>query len=538
MLICIHEENAVAIAHGYAKVTGSPLLVLVHANVGLLHAAMSIYNAFVDRVPMIILGGNGPVDAAKRRPWIDWIHTSIDPGSSVRDFTKWDDQPISLDGSIEAVLRAWVISRTPPFGPVYVALDSAMQEQPVTAHIDLPEIERYDVPQSNDARTIDVERAAEMLLAARNPLILAGRVSRRLDAWNDRIRLAELLESRVVTTLRVGAAFPTGHPLHVGPTGQFLLEPSLEAIREADVILNLDFVDVAGAFKQAFGAHRTAARIISVSMDRYVHKAWSRDYFSLGPVDIDFTIDPDAFVTQLLKVLEARRPRHRDNLRQTASVADILPAGDERPIELPDLSTAVRHHAGSQPVCFIRSPIGAANFEFTHPLDYLGYDGAGGVGSGPGMAVGAALALRDHEPERLPVAVIGDGDFLMSASALWTAVKERIPVLFIIANNRSFFNDELHQDRMARDRHRPVENRWIGQRLDDPAPDLAALARSFGALAYGPLETNQQLYAAVGEAVAAVRAGKVCVIDALVMVGASGAGGYSASVAAAITGAR
>jgi thiamine pyrophosphate-dependent acetolactate synthase large subunit-like protein len=195
-------------------------------------------------------------------------------------------------------------------------------------------------------------------------------------------------------------------------------------------------------------------------------------------------------------------------------------------IEVPFIATALKAALSDAPVSMLRLPLswGEQLWDFRHPLDYLGADGGGGIGSGPGMAVGAALALRDTGSDRLPVAVLGDGDFLMGVTALWTAVRNSIPLLIVVANNRSFFNDELHQERVARDRGRPVENRWIGQSIRDPDIDLATLARGQGCLGIGPVDDPKQLVAAVKDAVAAVRAGKVCVVDVRVAVGYDPAG--------------
>jgi len=185
---------------------------------------------------------------------------------------------------------------------------------------------------------------------------------------------------------------------------------------------------------------------------------------------------------------------------------------------------------GDAAATMIRLPLSWADglWEFRHPLDYLGTDGGGGVGSGPGMSVGAALALRDSGSSRLPVAVLGDGDFLMGVTALWTAVRNNVPLLVVVANNRSFFNDELHQERVALQRGRAPENRWIGQAIRDPDIDLATMARGQGCTGIGPVEDPRRLVPALREAVAAVRAGKVCVVDVCV------APGYSPGATAAI----
>jgi thiamine pyrophosphate-dependent acetolactate synthase large subunit-like protein len=199
-------------------------------------------------------------------------------------------------------------------------------------------------------------------------------------------------------------------------------------------------------------------------------------------------------------------------------------------IQVPHIATALKAALGDSPVSMLRLPLSWSDglWEFRHPLDYLGTDGGGGIGSGPGMSVGAALALRDTGSGRLPVAVLGDGDFLMGVTALWTAVRNDIPLLIVVANNRSFFNDELHQERVARQRGRPIENRWIGQAIRGPDIDLATMARGQGCTGIGPVEDPKQLMPAIREAVAAVRAGKVCVVDVRV------ATGYAADATAAI----
>src|ERR1700728_2653982 len=216
MLLCLHEEAAIAIAHGYAKVTGRAMAAAVHSNVGLMHATMALFNAWCDRMPMVVLGATGPVDAAKRRPWIDWIHTSRDQGALVRGYTKWDDQPASPGAAREAILRGTWIANTVPQGPVYINFDAELQEAKVSEELPPIDIARY-MPQISTAAPADqVRQAAALLKDAKQVLILAGRASRDLDAWNARIALAEALNARVVTDLKIGATFPTDHPLYVG----------------------------------------------------------------------------------------------------------------------------------------------------------------------------------------------------------------------------------------------------------------------------------------------------------------------------------
>ena len=439
------------------------------------------------------------------RPWIDWIHTARDQGALVRGYTKWDDQPASPAAAREAVLRATWIANTAPMGPVYVNLDAEMQEGKLPEPLPPVETGRF-IPQAVSAAPAAlIERAADTLSAAKKPVILAGRVSRSVESWNARVALAEVINARVVTDLKIGASFPTDHPLHVGAPGTLLPVPeALEALAEADVIFSLDWVDLAGTLKAA----KTSATVIQVSIDHHLHNGWSMDYQGLPTVDQFLAGDPDQTVPALLE--------HLGGPRKSAVVSApsrALPKLSDGPLTVEHLAFGLRQAVGDRPVSLTHLPLSwnGAWWPFRHPLDYLGGDGGGGVGGGPGISVGAALALKGSG--RLPVAVCGDGDFLMGVTALWTAAHYRIPLLLVVANNRSFFNDELHQERVARMRNRPVENRWIGQRISDPDIDLASLARAQGAQAFGPVETQADLATSFAKAIEAVENGAVAVID-------------------------
>jgi thiamine pyrophosphate-dependent acetolactate synthase large subunit-like protein len=513
ILLALHEESAVAIAHGYAKVSEQMIGAVVHSNVGLMHASMAVYNAWCDRAPLLLLGATGPVDAARRRPWIDWIHTSRDQGALVRDYTKWDDQPASVPAAQESLLRAAQIANTAPRGPTYVCLDVTLQETRIEALPAAPDAARYRAPESAAPSAALVEQAAGILSAARAPLILAGRVSRSETAWRERLALAERLGAHVLTDLKAGAAFPTDHALHGGPPGIVApAERSLQLLREADVVLSLDWIDLAGTFKHALGDQPIAAKVIQASPDAHSHRGWSMDYQGLPPCDLYCLCEPDALVSALVAspALRARAPS------VTAAAAAAPARAADRPstaLSNESVARALNAALGDAPCCLLRVPLGwnGAWRHFRHPLDYVGLEGGAGVGSGPGMAVGGALALLGSE--RVPVALIGDGDFLMGVTALWTAARYRIPLLIVVCNNRSFFNDELHQERVARTRGRPVENRWIGQRIADPDIDLAAMARAQGTEAIGPITAVAQLQPALEKALASVRAGAACVVD-------------------------
>ena len=521
MLVCLHEEHTVAIAHGYTRVSGRMMAAALHANVGLMHAVMAIFNAWCDRVPVLLLGATGPVDATKRRPWIDWIHTARDQGGLVRDYTKWDDQPASAGAAQESLLRAALLANTAPCGPVYVCLDAALQESRLGALPPPPDVARFASPAPAKPAPELVERAAQLLDSAKRPVLLAGRVGRSESAWRSRVALAEKLGARVLTGLKQAAAFPTDHSLHAAPPSTFLSPAGAEVLRAADVILSLDWLDLAGTLKSAYGSSEIGAKIIQVSVDLHSHRGWSMDYQGLPPVDCHLLAEPDIAVPLLLDALSRRAPA-QTSVPLPTSVAAIPAAGEPT---VAALAAALNEALGDADACFLRVPLSwdGSYRAFRHPLDYIGQDGGAGVGSGPGMAVGAALALR--ETGRLPVAVMGDGDYLMGATALWTACHYRIPLLVVVANNRSYFNDELHQERVARERGRPVENRWIGQRIADPDIDLAAIGRAQGAVGFGPIIDSGNLVRELREAIDAVRGGAVAVVDVRV------AGGYHGAMA-------
>ena len=513
MLLCLHEEHAVAIAHGWAKVTGTPMAAAVHSNVGLMHATMAIFNAWCDRMPALVLGATGPVDASKRRPWIDWIHTARDQGALVRPYVKWDDQPASAAAARESLLRAMFLAQAAPMGPVYVNLDSEMQESALEQPLPPLDTARFMPAVVTAPPAAQLQQAAEMLRAAKRPVLLVGRVSRDPAEWQARVALAEYLGARVVTDLKLGAGFPTGHALHAGAPGVFALPESLAAVREADVILSLDWVDLGGILA---AAGPCKARIIQASLDFHGHNGWSMDHQALPPVDLLLAAGPASAVAGLLTCLGVTA----GPVALPPLTPPPAPSGDG-PLDVAALAAGLRHAVGAREVCLLHLPLSwdGAWWPFRHPLDFIGGDGGGGIGGGPGISIGAALALRDAGSTRLPVAICGDGDFLMGVAAIWTAVHYRIPLLVVVANNRSFFNDEVHQQRMAVNRGRPVENKWIGQRISDPDIDVAGMARAQGAEGFGPVETAAGLNQAYADAIRAVEAGLVAVIDVRVQPG-------------------
>lgn len=509
MLLCLHEEHAVAIAHGWTKVTGEPMAVILHANVGVMHAAMAIYNAWCDRVPMLILGATGPVDAALRRPWIDWIHTSRDQAAIIRPYVKWDDQPAGLEASLVAMARAATTTRTAPHAPTYVCFDVSVQEERLSGPPDLPDPGSYPVPDAPAPSAEQIGKLRERLERSASPVFMMGRMSRSTGDWSARVALAEHFRASVLTDIKTGAVFPTDHPLHVGPPSFFLSEAQAEALRRADLIVAFDWVDAAGAIKQA----QTRAPVVNVSIDHHLANGWSFDHTGPVPAVQHVAVAPDRCIAALTAALGIQSGAPPQSLPSSPAVP-FEP--DAEPLSMRRFAAALGKGLGEEVVTLVRLPLGwdGGDWHFRHPLDYLGYDGGAGIGSGPGMLVGAALALRDSG--RIPVAVLGDGDTMMGLSALWTAAHHEIPMLAIVCNNRSYYNDEVHQEKVARTRGRPVENKWIGQAITGPDIDFARIAEAQGLVGIGPVSTAESLADAVSDGIRRVKQGACVVVDARV----------------------
>jgi thiamine pyrophosphate-dependent acetolactate synthase large subunit-like protein len=535
MVICLHEEHAVSIADGYGKVTEEPMAVALHANVGLMHASMPIFNAWCDRTPMVIFGATGPVDAHRRRPWIDWIHTSKDQAAIVRDYTKWDDQPASPQAAVESVLRANQITRSAPFGPVYICLDAGLQESPLSEEIAIPDAARFAPAPSPAAPRASVLKVLNAVDKAKFPLILMGRVSRKQADWNRRVRFAEAIGAAVLTSSNDPSAFPTTHPLHLAAP---CLRPSKAAtalIEKADLVISLDWLDLAGVLRLSLGTAQTQVpadkTIIHCSVDAIRTNGWSMDHQALAAVDVPIFADPDQFVAQMLDELDAKKTAKVKTRPETKNFVhwNVTPLGKSspsrgQPMSLWDMAMTVREFAEGRTVTFARLPIGwpGEAYEFDGPLSFMGNDGGGAVGTGPGHTVGAALALKDTD--RLTIGVLGDGDYLMGVSALWTASHFEIPVMIVVADNRSYYNDEMHQERVAQMRSRPAQNRWIGQRIDDPRVDLVAMARAQGFDSEEPVSTTEALAKALKRGAEIVAKGGRYFIDSLIKPGYADSG--------------
>jgi thiamine pyrophosphate-dependent acetolactate synthase large subunit-like protein len=411
---------------------------------------------------------------------------------------------------MESLLRGWLMTRTEPQAPVYICLDVELQERALPSPPPpQPDVARFAPAGAPQAAAADIDLAQRILESAQRPLVLIGRHRRDEDSWRRRLALIESLGAAVICDQKCGVGFPSTHPRFVAAPAQYFDARSLSVLNEADAVLSLDWPDLAGTLAQRKDRGQGLKTIV-VSPDERLHNGWSLDHFALPEADVRLAVHPD---TATAALTAARRGAAAAWPLPPQSQAEITVRGT---IDLAALAQSFERVRGERRICITRLPLGwpEGSTRFTGPLDSIGYDGGGGIGSTPGITVGAALGLRGSG--RLPVAILGDGDLLMGSQALWTAAAQRLPALFIVNNNRSFYNDVEHQERVAKQRGRPVANRNIGMAISDPEVDLCALARSYGLKAFGPIADPAELPGALEAAFAAAEAGATVLMDVVV----------------------
>ena len=517
-LTCCHEESSVAIADGYFRVSGKPMLVMAHGTVGLQHAAMNIYNAFVARVPVFIVLGNA-LDAAARRPGVEWNHSVQDASSMVRDFTKWDDTPISLTHFAESAVRAYKIAMTIPMAPVVLVADGDLQEEGIAdrSKLQIPKLTLTTPPAGDPAA---VAEAAKWLVAAESPVILAGRVARSGRGMALMVELAETLQAPV---LGGGRDMPNRHPLAGGGS-----------IASADVILALQQDDLWGVLHdyrdQQERSYRTltkqGARVVSISSGDLYTKSNYQDFQRFAEVDMAIAADAEATLPSLIeacrKLMTADRRRVlQERGAQIASAnaralervrTEATYAWDASPISTTRMSMELYEAVRNKDWALVN---GNANRLWNIDKFYrtTGGGGAAAVGSGLPVAVGAALAHRKYG--RLAVGIQPDGDLMYAPGALWTAAHHRIPLLLVMHNNRAYHQEVMHIQRMSNRRQRAVKtaSEGVGLAITNPNIDYATLARSMGLYGEGPITNPKDLGPALKRAVERVERGEPALVD-------------------------
>jgi acetolactate synthase-1/2/3 large subunit len=534
MILCPHEEMTVALAHGYARAKGKPMASAVHNIVGLQHAAMAIYNAWCDRLPVIVLGGTGPMDTAQRRPWIDWVHTAQVQGNLVRDFVKWDDQPGSVEAVADSFIRAYRLATTDPMGPVYLCYDSEVQEKKLNGEVPFPSLDRYAAALPMQAPEEGFEKTVKWLVEAKTPAIIADRVGRREAGFKALLELAELLAIPVFDQ-HARFNFPTKHALNL--TG--LQE---KVLGQTDLVLIFDVPDVEGAVSkraQEMGRRRPipllspSTRIINVGLDDLLVRAWSHDFNKLREADLSIMADTSVFLPELVRRLKAEKAALKAKTaeieerrerwaklyaeKEEALAQLVRSKRDEKPIATSSLYTELAEALKNEDWVLTNGTTPEREWAVlpaAHFNQILGKYVGGGLGYGLPASLGASLALKGTG--KLCVDLQPDGDLLFTISALWTAAHYQIPLLIVVCDNRSYYNDEEHQERMARLRGRPVENKVVGIRIEEPAVDFAANARSYGVWGVGPITEPKDLAKALRDAIKVVHEGKPALVDVVI----------------------
>ena len=521
IVLACHEEIAVAIAHGYARASGQPGLAICHDVVGLQHASMAIYNAWIDRAPIIVLGATGPSDPTGDEPFprLAPLHTAHLQGQLVRDYVKWDYQPTSLAGVVESFARAYKIALTEPMGPVYLCYDAKLQEDRIQemSNLEFPRDCLPSVSPSGDPQKL--EEAVRQLLQAKNPVIITGMVGRRADAWKSLVSFAETLGLPVIDqALRFNV--PTSHALTV--TGA-----EKEVLGEADVVLALDVIDLYWAIHRLAQSHERLlnpkAKLIQMGMEDFTVRSWS-EARRLVATDLSIIADTVVALPQMTVIAsrilaedESNRQRIEERAAKTkqrhAEIRTRWRREAERqwevkPVSLPRLILELEELLQPHPWSLVNTGTGTSVWakrllDLQEPEQFCAGNPGGGLGHGIGASIGAALA----EPlsNRICVNLQPDGDLLYTLSGLWTASHLKLPLLIVMTNNRSYYNDEEHAEHLAIRRNRPVENKTIGFRIEPPTVDFAKIAQGFQIHAEGPIEDPKELRGALERALKVVR---------------------------------
>ena len=528
-LTCCHEESAVGMAHGYAKIEGKPMGVFLHGTVGLQHAAMAIYNAFCDRVPIYMTVGNMS-DATLRRPGVEWDHSVQDAALLVRDFVKWDDVPISLPHYGESGVRAYKIAMTPPMAPVLLVSDSELQEKAIeeNAGLRVPKL-TLATPAQGDSGA--VAETARLLVAAEHPLLITDRLARTPAGLAHLIELAELLQAPVVD--QGGRMnFPTRHPLN-----QSIRGPALVA--SADVILGLEVTDLWGtlnSFREQL--HRSSelltkpgAKVISIAAWDLLSKSNYQDFQRYTEVDIAMAADAEATLPALIeavkRLITPERKRIFDERGSGLAAARIKAldqarteatyAWDASPISVArlcaELWPKIRDKdwtLASETTPWVSNwPMRLWDFDKHHQS--IGGAGGHGIGYGAPASLGAALANKKHG--RLTVSIQCDGDLMYAPGILWTSAHHKIPLLSIMHNNRGYHQELMHIQRMADRHNRGITRATIGTTIVGPDINYAQLAQSMGVHGEGPITDPNELGPAIQRAVEIVQSGEPALVD-------------------------
>jgi thiamine pyrophosphate-dependent acetolactate synthase large subunit-like protein len=532
-LTCMHEESAVGMGHGYFKVAGKPLMTMVHGTVGLQHASMAIYNAFCDRVPVIVVNGND-LDAAHRPPGVPTVHSAQDINAIVRDFTKWDDTPVSAQHFAQTFVRAYKIAMTPPYAPVAISLDAGLQQEPIEDKGQKLYIPKYVPTAAPQGEIGAVREAARLLVNAEHPVIVADRAINTSHGIKLLVELAELLQAPMVRQ-RGRLNFPTTH---------YLGRPAT-VVRQADVVLGLELTDFWATVngyvdnnEHGVGMNESrikpGTKLISIGTIGLMTKSNYQEFQRFQSVDVDMAGDVEATLPSLIEAVKSAMTSDRKNAiakraeamrkgwekgrartKELAAIAwDASPISTARLImetyaQVKDLDWSMAVESGNT------SNWARRLLPMDKHYHWTGSSGGYGVGWGAPAAVGAALANRDEG--RFTVNIQADGDLMFAPGVLWTAARHKIPLLSVMHNNRGYHQEVMHVQRLANFRNRVAylgkDMGPIGTSIENPDIEYHKLAESMGWWAKGPIKDPADLAPALKEAIAVVKSGQPALLN-------------------------
>jgi len=529
-ITCTHEEIGVAMGNGYAKIEGKPALSMAHGTVGCQHAAMAVYNAYCDQVPNILILGNIS-DAAERRGSVEWLHSVQDAAAMVREFTKWDDNPASLEHFGESMVRAYQLAMTPPTMPVVLVADGTLQENPIPADANL-RVPKYVVPAPPAGDRDTVNDVAKMLVAAENPVIVTSRSARTPAGLKSLVELAELLQCAVIDQHR-RMNFPSRHPLNQSWNTRPI-------VGNADVILGLETYDFYGVVHALGGQTRVIPRsiikpgtkLVSISSSDLFYKSNYQNFQRFEDVDVAIAADAEATLPSLIeavkklitedrkRVFQARGVKLAEASRQALEQnrTNATYAWDTSPVSTARLSAELWAQIRNEDWSLVSDTFWISYWplrlwDFDKHYHYIGGAGGEGVGYMAPAALGAAVANKKHG--RLTVCIQSDGDLMMAPGTLWTSAHHKIPMLTLMHNNRAYHQEIMQLQRVANQHNRGIDTCDIGTTIKDPNIDYAQLARSMGVEAEGPISDPGMLGPAIRRGIAAVKRGNPYLIDVI-----------------------
>jgi thiamine pyrophosphate-dependent acetolactate synthase large subunit-like protein len=529
-ITCMHEECSVAMANGYAKIEGKPVLVCAHGTVGIQHAAMAIYNAYCDQAPVFIVAGN-IADAAERRGRVEWLHAVQDVGATVREYTKWDDNPASLTHFGESAVRAYQVSMTPPTMPVLLAADGVLQEAPAPADFDwrIPKLPKITSPSGDQAAVAEL---AQLLVAAESPLIVASRSARTPTGLKLLVELAETLQCGVIDQQR-RMNFPSRHPLNQ-------TQRTRAAVADADLILGLEVYDFYGVVHALGGqvhviprtVTKPGVKLVSISSSDLFYKSNYQNFQRYQDVDLSIPADAEATLPALIETVkrlltddrkrafQARGAKLAETSHQALEQARTAAsyAWDASPVSTARLSAELWAQIKNEDWSLVSDTFWVSNWplrlwDMNKHYHFIGGAGGEGVGYLAPAALGAAVANKKYG--RLSVSIQSDGDLMMANGVLWTAAHHRIPLLTVMHNNRAYHQEIMQLQRVANQHNRGVDidKCKIGTAIENPNIDYAKLAQSMGVEAEGPITDPKNLAAAIRRGIQVVKRGDPYLID-------------------------